>query len=58
MKKKDFEPKHNSEYSKQEYWQERFKEEEAFEWLVSYKQCRHQLLQVLFGDNYEEAGST
>jgi hypothetical protein len=29
-------PKHNSEYSKQEYWDERFAKEDHYEWLVSY----------------------
>ena len=51
--KPNFEPKHNSEYGKQEYWEKRFAQEDEYEWLVNYKQCRPQLLQVLLGENFE-----
>ena len=53
--KKDFEPAHNSEYNKQRYWEDRFKEEESYEWLVSFSHCKTQLLQALF--NCEDVSS-
>ena len=37
VKKPDYEPKHNSEYGKQEYWEQRFAQEDEYEWLVNYK---------------------
>jgi SAM-dependent methyltransferase len=33
-------PKDNSEYKKREYWDERFKEEDSFEWLGKYAEFR------------------
>jgi hypothetical protein len=38
--KKNFEPEKNSEYIKHEYWNNRFKEEDEYEWLVSYKNIK------------------
>ena len=40
-------PKNNSEYLKQEYWDERFAKEEQYEWLVSFNDCKEQLLAAL-----------
>jgi hypothetical protein len=36
-------PKSNTEYSKKEYWDERFTTEEEYEWLVSYRDVANQL---------------
>eukprot|EP00978_Attheya_sp_CCMP212_P048656 scaffold555823_cov51-Attheya_sp.AAC.1 len=36
-------PKNNTEYSKKEYWEERFATEEEYEWLVSYSDVADQL---------------
>lgn len=49
-------PKHNSEYlvssspnffQKQEYWNDRFKKEDQYEWLVSFSDIKSELLEVL-----------
>ena len=40
QKVKAYEPDDNSEYIKHGYWNDRFKEEDEYEWLVSYKHVR------------------
>lgn len=36
-------PRSNKEYGKQSYWEERFKTEEEYEWLVSYQDIKSQI---------------
>jgi 2-polyprenyl-3-methyl-5-hydroxy-6-metoxy-1,4-benzoquinol methylase len=40
-------PRNNKEYGKKLYWDERFAQEDNFEWLVGYKQVASQLSQFL-----------
>ena len=51
VEKPNFEPKDNKEYGTQKYWEDRFSQEEEYEWLVNYKQCREQLIEAIFGDD-------
>lgn len=43
-KKLDGIKRENDKYQEQSYWEERFAEEESFEWLISFDKCKHQLL--------------
>ena len=42
-------PTDNTTYLKQSYWNDRFKQEEEYEWLVDYKKIRDQIRKVLLG---------
>lgn len=43
--------KENDRYKEHSYWEERFAEEESFEWLIGFQQCKNQLLPHLRPDD-------
>ena len=43
LQSKDFFPKHNADYGTQAYWEERFAQEDAYEWLIKFKDVERQL---------------
>eukprot|EP00128_Syssomonas_multiformis_P002948 Colp12_sorted_trinity150504_noHs@2968 len=43
----DFAPEHNDEYAKKDYWEERYEQEESYEWFRGYKDFRDLVLKYV-----------